>query len=83
MNLNFHIVPGTVAPRSDVVGSPVQVTDVYITEQGTECGLPIVDFVGIDETGVRRFFSITGRLVNATSAVVRGVNIRIHGAEEP
>lgn len=82
---DIEIVPGTLAPRADVLGanSSVHLDKVYITEQGTEGGLPIVDFAFTDHNGKRGFLSLSGRIVNTISAAVKGVNMRIHGVDEP
>lgn len=84
MNYNqadIRIIPGRVAPRTNA--KPLRCTGVVVTEQGTEAGLPIVDFMCVDDDGQEYMLMFTGRIVNAISATVRGVNMRIHGMDEP
>lgn len=68
--------------RDGFVGE-LRVNKVVITEMGTVENLPIVDFVVQTTNGEKYLMVLTGRLVNAISAAVRGTNLRNHGREEP
>jgi hypothetical protein len=81
-NIVLTIVPGKSAPRY-LKATELNNTEVVITEQATEAGLPIVDFVCRDNTGKLYLLVMSGRLVNMISAAVKGVNVRNHGKEEP
>ncbi len=82
-SVTIHIVPGQVAPRYDERGEELTCEAVIITEQATVQGLPIVDFKMRDAKGNLYLLVLTGRVVNAISAAVRGINMRNHGEEEP
>lgn len=80
--MKIDSVSGSVAPTyRDAQGLICE--QVVITEQGTDGGLPIVDFLTGGPDGMLRVLTVTGRLVNSVSAAVRGVNVRNHGVEEP
>ncbi len=78
----IRIVPGKIAPRYSE-GQELTLEDIAITEQGTEEGLPIVDFRMRGPDGKFYMLALTGRIVNCIAAAVRGVNERIHGLPEP
>lgn len=77
-----NTVEGNKAPRYDK-GYEMPVERVTITEQGTQAGLPIVDFIGTDKNGEQVLFVLSGREVCGIAAAVRGANMRNHGVEEP
>ena len=87
----IRLVPGKTAPRAtEWVPDPHRGTfeqlllkEVVITEQATKENLPCVDFVMEDRDGKILLLSLNGRVVNTISAAVRGVNMRVHGVEEP
>jgi hypothetical protein len=80
---SISIVPGHRCPRHDDAAT-IHLERVVITEQGTEGGLPVVDFLGRNGlTGEPTVLALTGRIVNGISAAVKGVNTRIHGIAEP
>lgn len=81
-HLKISLVPGKLAPKYEEVGIELFCQEVVITEQGTEGGLPMVDFKMVGPDGVY-LMVLTGRIVNAISAAVKGVNLRNHGAPEP
>lgn len=80
--LSIQIIPGDKAPRYDT-GYEIQVSRATITEQATQAGLPIVDLIGHDKDGNQVLVVLTGRMVCALAATVRGINERIHGDPEP
>lgn len=81
-SLPVNIVPGKTAPRYDT-GVELEAERVTITEQGTVLDLPLVDLVMRHPDGTQCVVCLTGRMVNMIAAVVRGVNLRVHGQEEP
>jgi hypothetical protein len=81
-SLQIELIPGNIAPRYPIA-TEIFCQRVVITEQGTEGGLPIVDFVCQGATDQQFIFTLTGRIVNAIAAAVRGINQRNHGIEEP
>ena len=81
-NLQVNLVPGDKAPTYDE-GYEVECSHVTITEQGTQAGLPIVDFVARDKHGEKIMFVMTGRIVNMIPSSIRAVNLRNHGTEQP
>lgn len=83
-DLKVEIVRGGMAPRYDPTKTKeLTLTKAIITEQGTASKLPLVDFVFTDSDGQEYFTMVTGRIINTVSAAIRGVNMRIHGIEEP
>lgn len=80
--VSVELVPGNVAPRYK---NRVELTceKVVITEQGTERGLPIVDFVLEGPDGKSYLLVFSGRIVNMIASAVRGINARNHGVEDP
>jgi len=80
--VSIEIVEGSVAPKY-TMGVELSCEGVVITEQGTEGGLPIVDFKLRGPDGKFYLLVFSGRIVNMISAAVRGTNVRIHGKEEP
>lgn len=78
----IDIVSGTVAPKYNY-GTELKLEGVVVTEQGTEAGLPIVDFKMRAPNGDFFLLVLTGRIVNGISAAIKGVNERIHGVQEP
>jgi hypothetical protein len=81
-HVKIEMVAGNVAPRY-TEGAEVGLDKVVITEQGTEARLPIVDFVMCGPDGKMYLLVLTGRIVNAISAAVKGANTRNHGIAEP
>jgi hypothetical protein len=81
--VNISLVEGDRAPRYDESGMELACEGVIITEQGTVGNLPIVDFKMRGPDGKFYLLVLSGRIVNAISAAVRGVNMRNHGVEEP
>lgn len=61
----------------------LKILEAVITEQATESNLPIVDLVMEDDAGNKYLGVLTGRIVNAMSGAVKGVNQRNHGNPEP
>ncbi len=80
--LDIQIISGNTAPRYDQ-GQELICEGVVITEQGMQSGLPLVDFKLRDKDGNFYLMVMPGRLVNALSAAIKGINKRIHGIEEP
>lgn len=78
----IKFVKGSVAPRYPN-GTELQLDHVSITENGMESGLPMVDIVMRGPGDELFLFVTTGRIINAISAAVKGVNVRCHGKEEP
>jgi hypothetical protein len=64
--------------RPDYVRKVDVVEEVIVLEQGTESGLPLCYFIAGGQA-----YILSGRFVNAVSAVVKGINQRIHGTPEP
>ena len=81
--LSIRLVAGKVAPRIDEAGKELTCEECVITEQGTVANLPMVDFRMRDADGTLHLLVLSGRMVNMLSAAIRGVNMRIHGVEEP
>lgn len=79
----MDLVKGKIAPRYPMETPELSIDRVVITEQGTEGNLPIVDFQMSDRKGNKYFAAITGRIVLTVASALRGVNMRIHGTEEP
>jgi hypothetical protein len=77
------MVEGDRAPRYDEAGMELVCEGVVITEQGTQANLPIVDFKMRGPDGKFYLLVMSGRIVNAISAAVRGANKRNHGVDEP
>jgi hypothetical protein len=83
-SLEIKLNPGDMAPRYDpVTTKQLTAHTAIITEQGMESGLPLVDIQMTDDEGNHYFFMIPGRLINGLSAMIKGVNMRNHGTEEP
>lgn len=80
--LDLHIVQGAFAPVYTNTTELV-LECVNVTEQGTEAHLPIVDFKMKSPQGEEFVLVLTGRMVNMISSAIKGVNLRIHGKEEP
>lgn len=78
----IEVHPGKIAPRHEKYYE-LKLEQVDVTENGTQGDLPIVDFVCTLPNGEKALLMLTGRIVNGISAVVRGVNLRNHGVEEP
>lgn len=82
--LSIKLNPGSIAPRyEEGKTKELTVKTAVITEQGMASRLPLVDMQMEDAEGNQYFFMITGKLINALSASIKGVNKRIHGTEEP
>ena len=81
--LDVRFVTGSVAPRFDEVTDVLTCIEAVITEQGTNGGLPIVDFRCRDQEGRLHIFMLTGRVVQAVGKAIEGVNMRIHGKPNP
>lgn len=81
--LNIQIIKGNVAPRYVNGSTELTINKAVITEKGMQSELPLVDFQMTDEAGNIYFTAISGRLINALSAAIKGVNLRNHGTEEP
>lgn len=72
------------APRYNPTTPFLRVERVVVTEKATTADLPIVDFQLLNEQTGETFFAVlTGRQINALSAVIKGTNLRNHGVEEP
>lgn len=83
-HITINLVPGKVAPRyEDRNMQELKLTDVTITEQGTQENLPMLDLILHGPDGKRYLAVITGRIANMISTAVKGVNMRNHGKEEP
>lgn len=80
--LAIDLVPGNIGPRYDE-GTELMCVGATITEQGMESGLPFVDFRMRGPDGQFYLLVLTGRVINALSATIKGVNKRNHGIEEP
>jgi hypothetical protein len=80
--LNIDIVEGDRAPRYDE-GTELACVGATITEQATEGNLPIVDFRMRGPDGQLYVLVLTGRIINALSGAIKGINLRNHGKEEP
>lgn len=80
--LAIRFISGHLAPKYDD-GVGLECQEVVITEQGMTSGLPLVDFKMRDANGKLFVLTLTGRHVNALSAAIQGVNLRIHGKAEP
>ena len=81
--ITIHLVEGKTAPRYDGGIVEAKLSHVTITEQATQANLPLVDIIATLPDGTRVLIVATGRIINAISAAVKGVNMRNHGAEEP
>lgn len=81
--LNIKIKEGNLAPRYPVEVKQLTANTAVITENGMANGLPVVDIQMTDEEGNEYFFMLTGKLFNGLSAVIKGVNLKNHGVEEP
>ena len=81
--MSIEIQEGSLAPRYDKKVTELVCTKAVITEKGTEAGLPIVDLQLVDIHGNKFYIMLTGRIVNAVSAVIKGTNMRNYGIEEP
>jgi hypothetical protein len=84
--VKITLVPGNVAPKyldEEPRRQELFIDEVIITEQGMQSGLPMVDFKLKGADGKTYLFVLSGRMVNAISATVRGVNFRNHGVDEP
>lgn len=81
--LSIRFVEGSTAPRFDESVTELACEEVVVTEQGTVAHLPMVDIRMRDAEGKLHLLVLTGRMVNMLSAAIRGVNMRIHGVEEP
>jgi hypothetical protein len=79
----IELVEGKQAPRYTDGRVEVELEKIVITEQGTESNLPIVDFVMVGPDGKKTLLVLTGRIVNAVAAAIKGVNMRNHGKAEP
>jgi hypothetical protein len=79
---SIEIVPGTLAPKYSE-GTELKLDKVVITEQGTEARLPLVDIVMRGPDGELFLLVLNGRIVNAISAAIKGINMRNHGVAEP
>lgn len=80
--VSIQMVPGKVAPRYNE-GTEITLEKCVITERGTLANLPIVDLVMRGPDGQMYLLVLTGRVVNAISAAVKGANTRNHGVAEP
>jgi hypothetical protein len=78
----ISIVPGDIAPSYDS-GTEVDLESVTITEEGSEAGLPLVDFRLRGPNDESFMVAIPGRVITGLAAAVRGINKRVHGKEEP
>lgn len=81
-HLKIDLVPGKDAPKYGNT-TELKCDQVFVTEQGTEKNLPIVDFVLDGPDGKQYLVVFTGRLILSLAAVIRGVNLRNHQTEEP
>lgn len=80
---SIKLNPGNFAPRYTADDVQLELEEVVITEEGTRNGWPLVDFVMKDKAGKKHFFMVTGSIAQMIAGAVRGVNVRIHGKEEP
>jgi hypothetical protein len=81
--VKIEIVEGKIAPRYPETSKMLQLEKSVITENGMESNLPLVDIVLKDQEGNEFFFMVSGRIINALSAAIKGINLRNHGCEEP
>lgn len=82
MRTVIEFVKGDLGPTyKDAVQAELK--KVVVTEKGTNNGLPIVDFVMQLPSGETVLLVLTGRIVNAIAAGVKGANLRNHGVAEP
>lgn len=82
-SVSLELIRGSIAPRYPQSIKELTITNVVITEQGTQGGWPIVDLQMVDSNGNEYFAMVTGQIVNTISAAIKGVNVRNHGREEP
>lgn len=82
VGIRVHDDPHT-APRYKADDTQLELEEVVITEKATESGLPLVDLVLRDKGGHLHYAMVTGRILNAVSAAIKGCNLRNHGKEEP
>lgn len=80
--IQIHIVPGQIAPQYDT-GDELDVESVTITEEGTAQRLPLVDIRLRGPNDEKYLAVLTGRVVIAIAAAIKGINKRVHGREEP
>lgn len=83
IDFKLELIKGDVAPRYDDDWKQLELKDVKITEKGMASRLPLVDLQFIDKDGNKYFAMTSGRIINAVSAAIKGVNVRNHGTEEP
>lgn len=81
--LVIKLTPGSKAVKYPEGTKELRIVEANICEQGMESGLPLVDLILEDEEGNRFFAVQSGRIFNQLSAVLKGVNMRNHGIEEP
>lgn len=82
-DLSIRLVAGKDAPRYNEAGFELVCEEAIITEQATVNNLPIVDFKMRGPDGKMYLLVLSGRIVNGLARAIRGVNMRIHGVEEP
>lgn len=83
MDVSIKICQGDLSPRYPKTSTELVFKSAVITEKGTVQGLPIVDFVMVDNEGKEYYFMTSGRIVQAIASAVGGVNLRISGKENP
>ena len=81
--LAVELLPGNIAPRYTIDDCELSINKAVITEKGMQSGLPLVDLQMKDADGNINYTALSGRIVNAISAAIKGVNLRNHGTEEP
>jgi hypothetical protein len=79
--MSIEVIPGNKAPHYQ--GQELVLEGTTITEQGTQEGLPLVDFRMRDQHGNLFLLVLTGRIVNTLSAAIKGINEKNHGNPEP
>lgn len=80
-SLNIEFVQGKNPPQ--IEATRVVCIKVVITEQATQAGLPVVDFVMSDPLGKIIKLTLTGRIITTLAAAIQGVNVRNHGNPDP
>lgn len=81
--LKIELIDGNMATRYTTQDKELKVDNCVITEKGMESELPLIDFQLSDGKGNVYYTVLSGRIVNMISAVIKGVNLRNHGIEEP
>lgn len=83
-SIAIKIVEGGVAPRYNPEQTKqLEARVAVITENGMQSGLPVVDIQMVDAEGNEYFFMVTGRIFNSVTDIIKAVNMKNHGAEEP